>query len=173
MNFVPDPLHPALVHFPIVLILLGTICAVAAVFWRKHSLPVVAAVLLGMGALGAWAAVASGESDGGLLENGSPKREALVDEHETWAKRTLTFSIAAAVIAAGSVLAGRWPRIARVVAVVSALTSVVAAYGVYETGHRGGALVYRHGAGVEVAVTAPDQTTGGPAESSKSGRDAD
>ena len=149
MNFVPEPLHPALVHFPIVLILLGTICAVVAVFWRKHSLPLLAAVLLGMGALGAWAAVATGESDGGLLENGSPKREALVDEHETWAKRTLTFSIAAAVMAAGSVLAGRWPRIARVVAIVSALVSAVAAYGVYETGHRGGALVYRHGAGVD------------------------
>jgi len=33
--------------------------------------------------------------------------------------------------------------------------SAGAAYGVYETGHRGGALVHRHGAGVEVASARP------------------
>jgi len=35
MNFIPNPLHPAVVHFPIVLIVLGTALSVVAVFWRK------------------------------------------------------------------------------------------------------------------------------------------
>lgn len=52
----------------------------------------------------------------------------------------------------------RWPRTARAVAIVAALLSVAAAYGVYETGHRGGALVYRHGAGVE-SLTAASATS--------------
>ena len=153
MNLIPNPLHPALVHFPIVLLLLGTVAAVVAAVWRKHHLPVLAAALLAMGALGTWAAVASGESDGGLIENASPQLNSLVDAHETWAKRTLTISILAAVAAGGAVLTARWPGIARALAIVAALASVGAAFGVYQTGHRGGALVYRHGAGVEVAST--------------------
>ena len=158
MNLLPNPLHPAVVHFPIVLLLLGAACAIVAAFWRKHYVPAFAATLLLLGALGTWAAVESGESDGGLLENGSPQVQSLVDEHETWAKRTLAISIVAALAAVGSVLVGRWPRMGRAVAVVAAVASGAAAYGVYETGHRGGALVYRHGAGVEVATATEAQT---------------
>lgn len=160
MNLLPNPLHPAVVHFPIVLLLLGTVVAIAAIFWRKHGIPMLAAALLVMGAVGTWGAVESGESDGGLVENTAPQVNDLVDAHETWAKRTLAISIFAAFAAGGSVLTARWPRTARSVAVVAALISVAAAYGVYETGHRGGALVYRHGAGVQVVTTpaAPDQS---------------
>ncbi len=153
MNLMPNPLHPAVVHFPIVLLLLGAVVAIAAVFYRKHGVPALAAGLLVLGALGTWAAVQSGESDGGLVENTSPQVNSLVDAHETWAKRTLTISVLAAFAAGGSALLARWPRIGRAVAIVAAVVSGAAAYGVYETGHRGGALVYRHGAGVEIAST--------------------
>jgi uncharacterized membrane protein len=155
MNLIPDPLHPAVVHFPIVLILLGAVAAIVAAFWRGGHLPRFAALLLGLGALAAWAAVESGESSGGLLETGSAQMEGLVDAHQTWAKRTLAVTIVGAVAAVASALAGRWPRIARGVAAVAALASAAAAYSVYETGHRGGALVYHHAAGVEVAANAP------------------
>ncbi len=154
MNLIPSPLHPAVVHFPIVLLLLGAGVAILAAVWRKHHLPALAAGLLLLGALGTWAAVESGESDGGLLENASPQINSLVDAHETWAKRTLTISILAAVAAAGSLATARWRSISRAVAVLAAVVSIAAAYSVYQTGHRGGALVYRHGAGVEIAVTA-------------------
>ena len=182
MNLIPNPLHPAVVHFPIVLLLLGAAVAIVAAFWRKHHLPTLAAALLLLGALGTWAAVESGESDGGLLENGSPQIESLVEAHENWAKRTLAISIIAAFAAVGSVLAGRWPRIARAVAVVAAVVSAAATYAVYETGHRGGALVYRHGAGVEVADAAKGLDSGmavgttqspGVKVSQKDSRDAD
>jgi uncharacterized membrane protein len=175
MNLIPDPLHPAVVHFPIVLILLGAAAAVVAAFWRGGHLPRFAAVLLALGALGAWAAVRSGESGGGLLETGSPQMEALVEVHETWAKRTFAVSIVAAVAAVASALAGRWPRLARGVAIVAAVASAAAAYAVYETGHRGGTLVYRHAAGVELAATAPPAATGAAARpdgSAAGGREA-
>lgn len=154
MPLIPDPLHPAVVHFPIVLILLGAVAAILAAFWRGGHVPRLAAILLALGALGAWVAVESGEDSGGLLESGSPEMEALVDAHQTWAKRTFGVTIVAAVAAVASAFAGRWPRLARAVAVVAALASAAAAYAVYETGHRGGTLVYRHAAGVEMAVTA-------------------
>ena len=173
MNLVPNPLHPAVVHFPIVLLLLGAVVAIVAVFWRKHGVPALAAGLLVLGALGTWAAVQSGESDGGLIENSSPQINGLIDAHETWAKRTLVISILAAFASGGTVLAARWPRAARAVAVVAALLSVAAAYAVYETGHRGGALVYRHAAGVEIATTTSSVTADPAAKPRTPGRDTD
>ncbi len=158
MILIPNPLHPAVVHFPIVLLLLGALAGIAAVFWRRHQLPALAAVLLALGALGAWVAVETGESDGGLLENGPSVRETLVDEHETWAKRTLALGSVAAVLAIGSALVGRWPRPARAVALLAALASLAAVFAVYETGHRGGELVYRHAAGVQIVAAAPNDT---------------
>ncbi len=155
MNLVPDPLHPAIVHFPIVLILLGTAAAMVAACWRGGHLPRYTAVLLALGALGAWAAVETGESAGGLLATETPAVETLLDAHETWAKRTLTITIVAAVFAAGAACLGRWPRVARAAGVLTAVASLAAAYGVHQTGHRGGALVYRQGAGVRVTANGP------------------
>lgn len=160
MKLLPDPLHPALVHFPVVLILLGALVAVAAVFWRKSHLPHLAAALLALGAVGAWVAVQTGESDGGLLETGSPPMETLLDAHEDWAKRTLAIAIVAAVAAVGSPSLFRFPRVARAAAVAAALAAGLASYAVYETGHRGGALVFRHGAGVTVGAAGSPAASG-------------
>ncbi len=167
MNLLPDPLHPAIVHFPIVLILLGAAAAIVAAVWRGGHLPYFAAVLLLLGALGAWLAVETGESSGGLLENVTAQAESLVDAHETWAKRTLAVTLLAAAAAVGSVVVGRWPRLAQAVAVAAAVAACAAAYAVYETGHRGGTLVYHHAAGVEVVVdkAVAAQSVAGPAES--------
>ncbi len=153
MPAIPDPLHPAIIHFPVVLILLGTFVAFVAVFWRKHHAPVLGAALLTLGALGAWAAVETGKSDGGLAENLSPQAAALLDEHQDWAEHTLTLAAIAAVAGIASVWLFRFPRIARAVAVATALIASLASYALYQTGHRGGALVFRHGVGV--TVTAP------------------
>ncbi len=163
MRLIPDPLHPAVVHFPIVLILLGAAAAIVAAFWRGGHLPHSAALLLALGVFGTWAAVETGEASGGLLETGSPQMEALVNAHQTWATRTFVVTIVAAIAAVASAFAARWPRFARAVAVVAAVAAAAAAYAVFETGHRGGALVYRHAAGVEVAVNAPAAASSAPA----------
>ena len=161
MNFIPNPLHPAVVHFPIVLIVLGTFVSLLAVFWRKGYLPAFAAALLALGALGAWAATETGESDGGLVENTAAPVETLLDAHEDWAKRTLTASAIAAVIAIGAAVLFRFPRAARGVALAAALAAGVASWTVYETGHRGGDLVYRHATGVKSVNSAGGAETAG------------
>jgi uncharacterized membrane protein len=147
------------VHFPIVLILLGTVAAVIAVFWRKGYVPAFAAALLVLGALGAWVAMETGESDGGLVENTAPQVERLIEAHENWARRTLTVAAIAAVIAVGAAALFRFPRVARGVAVAAALAAGVASWTLYETGHRGGALVYQHGAGVNTTPAATGAET--------------
>jgi uncharacterized membrane protein len=166
MPTLPDPLHPAIVHFPVVLILLGTIAAFAAIFWRKNLMPALAAVLLTFGALGAWVAMETGESDGGIEESLSAPAEMLLDAHEDWAKRTMAAAAAAAVAAVVSLLLIKFPRAARAVGVATALIAGVASYAVYETGHRGGQLVFRHGAGVNLAAGQP----GADAATAASGR---
>ena len=164
MPAIPDPLHPAIIHFPVVLILLGTFAALAAIFWRKNHVPILAAALLALGSLGAWVAVQTGESDGGLLLL-SPQGETLLEEHQNWGQRTLFIASIAAGLAIASVLLFRFPRLARVAAATAALTAIAASYGVYQTGHRGGALVFRHGAGVSLSQS--DPSTGTIADATK------
>ncbi len=161
MNLLPEPLHPLVVHFPIVLLLVGAMAAVLAAFWRRAHLPQYSAGLLVLGAIGAWVAVETGESAGGLLEGGSPAREALLDAHQMWAERTLTASLVAAVAAVAAAATVRWPRLARGLGVATALAALTTGWMVYQTGHRGGALVYQHGAGV--ATMAPATAAEGSA----------
>lgn len=147
----PSPLHPALVHFPIVLILLGTLVALPAAFTPRWHLRWIAAALLALGALGAVAASATGEEDGEAVER-QPNVEAVLDQHEEWAERTQGFGIAAgfcALAAAAATL--RWPRAAQGIGIASAVVALFAAFCVFQTGHYGGQLVYRHGAGVNLA----------------------
>lgn len=173
MNFIPDPLHPAVVHFPIVLILIGTLMSVVAVFWRKGYVPAFAAALLTLGAVGAWVAKETGESDGGLVESTAPAVEQLIEAHENWAERTLTFAVIAAVTAIGAAALFRFPRVARGVGVAAALSAVVSSWAVYETGHRGGALVYQHGTGVSAALDAPGAETATRPQASRRHKELD
>ena len=158
MSIVPDPLHPAVVHFPVVLIVLGCAAAWVAVFLRKGNIPWFAAVLLLLGAAGAWAAKETGKSDGGLLDSPSPKMESLLDAHQNWAERTVMVATITALVAVAAAAMPRYPRLARSLAVAAALAASVAGWTVFETGRRGGALVFEHGAGVHVS---PPTTTPG------------
>ena len=148
MSFVPDPLHPAVVHFPVVLIVLGCLAAWAAVFLRKGNVPWFAAGLLVLGAASAWAAKETGKSDGGLLDSLTPQTELLLDAHQYWAEKTVAAATVTAMMAIAAAALVRSPRLARSLAVAAALAASVAAWTVYETGHRGGALVFEHGTGV-------------------------
>jgi uncharacterized membrane protein len=58
---IPEPLHPAVVHFPIVLLMIGTVGALVSVFTNKWNVRKWTALLLIMGALGAFAATWSGD----------------------------------------------------------------------------------------------------------------
>ncbi len=152
MFSIPDPLHPAIVHFPIVLILFGTMAAVAAVFFRRWHLPWLAAGLLAAGALGAFAATWTGGNDEEIVGEISPAAEQILDEHEEWGERTRNIAIAAALLAIASASIARFPTAARGLGIASALAALIASYAVAETGHYGGQLVYKHGGGVNTAA---------------------
>lgn len=142
----PDPLHPAVVHFPVVLAFLLPIFAAGALWAiRKGARPVRAwAIPLAIAAalsLSTWVAVETGEAQEERVENVVADRP--LDTHEDAAELFLTLSGVLVVIAAVGLARGAVGRVARVAATAGAVALVAVAARV---GHSGGELVYRYGA---------------------------
>jgi len=146
----PEPLHPAVVHFPIALLLLGAAVAGLAIFVRRWHLPLFAALLLSLGAAGAVVAVATGENEEEVVEHAIPSAEPLLEEHARWGDMARNLGLAAAALAVVAAFFVSKPFFGRAFSVLTALVAFAAAYCVAEAGHFGGDLVYRHGAGVMI-----------------------
>jgi len=150
------PLHPLVVHFPIVLVTLLPI-SIAIALWiirkgatprRVWSVPVALAAAL---ALSAWVATQTGESREGRVER-VVTRGAL-HGHEEAAERFLVLSAVLVLVTAAGLARGTVGRAARLVSAAGALGLVVAGV---QVGHSGGTLVYREGAAN--AYTGPNAT---------------
>lgn len=158
---IPDPLHPAIVHFPIVLILLGTGTAVATLVFPRAALAGFSAVILAFAAAGAVAATWSGDEDEEKAERSGAAAKQVFEEHEEWGERARNAAILAALAAAAAAVSlKRLPRFSRVMAAITAIVALSASWCVIEAGHYGGQLVYQHGVGVKQGGQA---ATGKPA----------
>jgi uncharacterized membrane protein len=142
----PDPLHPAVVHFPIVLTFLLPLVALIAL-WRIRrgarartawGPAVMAAVAL---TASAWIAVETGEADEERVER--VVAEEPIGRHEEAAERFLLLSAGMALVAGIGLAHGPLGAAARIGSMIGALGLMVAGTLV---GHSGGELVYRHGA---------------------------
>jgi uncharacterized membrane protein len=165
----PDPLHPAVIHFPIVLMVLLPLVAAWALWTIRRGarpaaawlVPLVTAAAL---ALSSWIAVETGEREEDRVERVVP--EAAMHGHEEAAERFLALSGLLLLVAAGGLLRGTPGRVARLGTVVAALG--LAGLGA-QVGHTGGNLVYRDGA----AGAYTGGATGGPFAGDTRGRDRD
>ena len=139
------PLHPIVVHTPIVLIIVSVVFeligrATDGAWWRKAAF-----AMLIVGVLGADVAVITGDEAGEAAEkHGVP--EQAVDAHEEIAKWTLWIGIAAVLTRAA---AGRAGAARGAVATLGLLLHLTAAVTVGIAAYRGGMLVYEHGAAVK------------------------
>src|SRR4029079_12366481 len=132
------PLHPLVVHFPIVLVILLPISAgVALLAIRKSatprrvwSVPLAVAVAL---TLGAWVATQTGESQEDRVER-VVSRGAL-HGHEEAAERFLVLSAVLVLVTAAGLAPGPVGRAARLVSAAGALGLVAAGV---QVGHSGG-----------------------------------
>ena len=158
------PLHPLVVHFPIVLVTLLPI-SIAIALWiirkgatprRVWSVPVALAAAL---ALSAWVATQTGESQEDRVERVVSK--GALHGHEESAERFLVLSGVLALVAAAGLAPGTVGRAARLVTAAGAVGIVVAGA---QVGHSGGLLVYRHGAASAYTDLVPGRDRGiGPA----------
>lgn len=156
----PNPLHPAVVHFPVVLAFLLPVF-VAGAIWairrgvnvrRAWTVPLVGAVAL---TLSAWAAVQTGGTQSERVER--VVSEQPIESHEEMAEAFLAVSAGVAVVALAGLLRGGAGKVARVITGAGALVLVAL---VARVGHSGGQLVYRFGAAS--AYTSPLDSASGP-----------
>lgn len=159
----PDPLHPATTHFPVAFLILGAAVAVVAVFVRRWNLPLLAAILLVAGAVGAVVAVNTGKEEEEKVEHAVPAAEGVLESHEEWGENARNAGIIAAFFAVIAVFFAAKPVAGRVLSAVTALVALNAAYCVAQAGHFGGELVYRHGAGVSSGTAGSGQSVPGEA----------
>ena len=161
----PNPLHPAIVHFPIVLVFLLPISAAVALWTiRKGSrasrawmVPLAIAAAL---SLSSWLAVETGENQDERVER--VLQEQPLDTHEEAAEAFLTGSLVVLVVTAGGLVRGRIGAISRFAASLGAVALV--AGGAY-VGHTGGQLVYKYGAASAYAT--PSGIPVGPVETAR------
>jgi uncharacterized membrane protein len=141
----PSPLHPAIVHFPIVLVFLLPIAALAALWaikrgsnpFRAWLVPVLTAAAL---TVSAWVAVQTGEGDEERAED--IVGEQTLHAHEEAAERFLVLSGAVVILMAAGLLRGRAGSAGRGVATTAALALIIAGY---QVGHSGGRVAYGDG----------------------------
>lgn len=152
-----DPLHPAIVHLPIVLAVLLPFGAAVALFMISRKAPArrtwgwVAATAALLFA-GSWAAAATGEREEEVVER--VVAEAALETHEEAGETFMILSGVTAVLIALGLVGGQVGRLARPVGVVATIPLLIL---VFRVGHSGGELVYAHGAAAAYASDAVQQ----------------
>lgn len=153
---IPDPLHPAVVHLPMAIVVLLPLAALAALLAIRRGassraawLPIAFLAVLLAGST--WVATETGEGQEEAVEEVVP--ESAIHDHEEAAELFLLLAAGAALLFAAGLLRGRAGDVARHASLVATLVLLVAGIRV---GHSGGALVYTHGAASAYAAGSTD-----------------
>ena len=158
----PNPLHPAIVHLPIVLTFLGTLFALISIITRRLLLPLYTAIILVLAALGAQFAVATGDAQDPLFSTLSTEQKQLVEEHSNWGEDGRTALIVAAVLSLIALGLHRFGASRRIAALLTTVAALVACFFVLRAAQLGGHLVYQHGIGVQGAPAAQATPSASP-----------
>jgi uncharacterized membrane protein len=156
----PHPLHPAIVHFPIVLIFLGTALSGLTIFTRRGALPQFAAVILILAAGAAWFAYITGDHQSDEVVKRMPEARSLIRVHAEWGEWVLKTAVTAAISAVIALAFYRFARFRRLLAVVTTLIAGAACYCTLQAAYDGGDMVYHHGVGVDTTASNKEETPG-------------
>ena len=160
-----DGLHPLIIHFPIVLLMVAPLFVVigAALAPNKaKSFLIAALILMVLGTASTYVAVETGEAAGKLADR-TPEINQVLQHHEQLAERTrLSFTILTVVFAALLIVPMAMRRESRVFSTALPLAFLVlyggAMFFLVNTAHNGGRLV--HEFGVQALMGAPTSQGG-------------
>jgi uncharacterized membrane protein len=141
-------LHPQIVHFVIVFILLGVVFRILSLFGRPAWVGPAAATLLILAAPISYVAARSGIEAHGPVER-APGARAAVVAHEWWGDH-VPFAAGGLALLELAALAFRKSPKAKGIRIASAAAGVVASVFVYQTAKYGGELVYAYAGGVGI-----------------------
>src|SRR5258706_8403859 len=142
--------HPQIVHFAIVLVVVGVVFRWISLTGRAAFTGPAAAVLLLAGRVAAVLAVQSGTDAHGPVER-VPGARTAVQEHEEaghWARNV--FLVIAVLEIGALVFTRRSARVAQGLTWASALVGLAGLGAIYKAGDRGGDLVYSYAGGVGI-----------------------
>ena len=147
-----DALHPIIVHFPIALLLIAPILVLFGIIWPKQGrgLLIAALLVMALGTIATWFAVATGESAAELAER-TPGVAATLERHEELAETTKAIFTVLTIVFAGILFVPSLIRRSlgrKSTAVVNLAFLVFYAAGAVvlaNVGHEGGRLVHEYG----------------------------
>jgi uncharacterized membrane protein len=145
--FTATHLHAMFIHFPIALLMVGFLFEVLSLVLKKDYFKKGAFYLLIFGALGTVASYLSGNAAGEGIEEGPLKNP--LELHEQAAAISLWLTVATAAIYSIIAIAKfkkSWLKIISVILFAAVIGSIA------WTGYLGGQLVYKHGAGIQLAL---------------------
>lgn len=145
-------IHPIVVHFPIALFLTGFALDVIGHIFQRETLKRAGLILVILGALGALAAMLSGQvAEESVEEQLSKAGERVLDTHEDLGKLTayLLLAVAAIRVLIETGWLNRWRLVAGAALAIYLIAGVIGLGTLTVTGYYGGELVYRYGAGVQ------------------------
>jgi len=134
-------LHPLIVHFPIVLLLLAAVFQLLQLFLMKRNLDWVIFFCIGFGFIGAYVAGTFVHPDTKGLSEMAQK---VLDNHDTFANYTIWTSAIAAVLKALSLFVIKQKRSFEIIILV---VMGIAVFSVSKAGHYGSQLVHIHNVG--------------------------
>lgn len=148
----PWELHPITVHFPIAFLLGGAVLLLWSLRWPSERLQQTMAGLLMAGILFGWLAAAAG----GLAYYTVPAHTAVGHELMKW---HLGLGLTTLVLFTWLSIM-RWRRETTSVSTQQLIATLLGILLLLITGHLGGSIVFRHGAGIDPAILSPEIRTG-------------
>ncbi|MGY5851678.1 DUF2231 domain-containing protein [Salegentibacter sp. F14] len=151
MNEIPDfwrteVFHPLSVHFPIALLLIATLFKLISLWTRDKLWPQAGSILLGLGVLGAWIAIYTGNQADGIVSRQLCDPTVLKDHENMTYITSWIFTGAFALDLAFTY--GFLPLKKNIVNFILILAMLTGSVFLGYAGHLGATLVYQQAAGV-------------------------
>ena len=153
LAFFPAAMHPQVVHFTIVLAIIGVAFRLVSLLGKPAFASPAATTLLVLAALSAVVSVQTGTAAHGPVERVPGSRPAVV-AHEEAGELAQTVLLVLGVVEMAALALRRSPKV-KLVHGLAAVVGLAAVFAVYEAGEHGGALVYSYAGGIGIRTGDP------------------